>query len=57
MAAASAADDKGVPLDVVLNTSQWASWRVFSKFYNRAHLEAVVPYIGTTSLALVSTLT
>ena len=34
MAAASAAIDRGVPIDVVLNTGRWASWQVFNKFYN-----------------------
>jgi hypothetical protein len=31
MAAASAAIDRGVPIDVVLNTGRWASWQVFNK--------------------------
>ena len=34
MAAASAAIDHGVLIDVVLNTGRWASWQVFNKFYN-----------------------
>ena len=28
MAAASAAIDRGVPIDVVLNTGRWSSWQV-----------------------------
>ena len=51
MAAASAAIDRGVPIDVVLNTGRWSSWQVFNKFYNRAHLRDVAPSIGLTSLA------
>ena len=51
MAAASAAIDRGVPIDVVLNTGRWASWQVFNKFYNRSHIRAVAPNIGLTSLA------
>ena len=50
MAAASASIDRGVPIDVVLNTCRWSRWRVFNKFYNRARLRAVVPSIGLTSL-------
>ena len=34
MAAALAAIDFGVPMNAVLNTSQWASWQVFNRFYN-----------------------
>ena len=51
MAAASAAIDRGVPIDVVLNTGRWSSWQVFNKFYNRARLRDVAPSIGLTSLA------
>ena len=51
MAAASAAINRGVPIDVVLNTGRWASWQVFNKFYNRARLRAVALSIGLTSLA------
>ena len=51
MAAASAAIDRGVPIDVVLNTGRWASWQVFNKFYNRSRLQASAPSIGSTSLA------
>ena len=51
MAAASAAIDHGVPIDVVLNTGRWSSWQVFNKFYNRARLRDVAPSIGLTSLA------
>ena len=51
MVAASAAIDRGVPIDVVLNTGRWASWQVFNKFYNRACLRAVALSIGLTSLA------
>ena len=51
MAAASAAIDRGSPIDVVLNTGRWSSWSVFNKFYNRARLHAVAPPIGRTSLA------
>ena len=51
MAAASAAIDRGVPIDVVLNTGRWASWQVFNKFYNRSRLQASAPSIGLTSLA------
>ena len=51
MAAASAAIDRGVPIDVVLNTDGWASWQAFNRFYNRARLREVAPSIGLTSLA------
>ena len=51
MATASAAIDRGVPIDVVLNTGRWSSWQVFNKFYNRARLRDVAPGIGLTSLA------
>ena len=51
MAAASAAIDRGVPIHVVLNTGQWASWQVFNRFYKRARLRAVASSIGLTSLA------
>ncbi len=51
MAAASAAIDNGVAIDVVLHTGRWHSWTVFNKFYNRAKLRAVVPLVGRTSLA------
>ena len=62
MAAASASIDRGVPIDVVLNTGRWASWQVLNKFYNRDRLCAVAPTIGLTSLAYfevarISTLT
>ena len=46
MAAASAAIDRGVPIDVVLDTSRWASLQAFSKFYKRARLRAVAPSIA-----------
>ena len=51
MAAASAALDRGVPIDVELNTGRWASWQVFNRFYNRARLRDVAPSIGLLSLA------
>ena len=51
MAIAFKAIDRGVPIDVVLNTGRWASWQVFNKFYNRARLRAVALSIGLTSLA------
>ena len=51
MAAASAAIDSGVTIDVVLSTGRWTSWTVFNKFYNRAKLRAVVPLVGRTSMA------
>jgi hypothetical protein len=51
MAAASATIDRGVPIDVVLNTGRWSNWQVFNKFYNRACLRAVAPSISLTSLA------
>ena len=51
MAAASATIDRDVPIDVVLNTGRWASWQVFSKFYNRARLSSVALSIGLKSLA------
>ena len=31
MAAASAAIDRGVPIDVVLNTDRWSSWQVLTE--------------------------
>ena len=34
MAAASAAIDSGVAIDVVLSTGRWSSWTVFHKFYS-----------------------
>ena len=51
MAAASAAIDSSVAIDVVLSISRWTSWTVFDKFYNRAKLRAVVPLVGRTSMA------
>ena len=36
MAAASAAIDCGMPIDVVLSIGRWASWQVFDNFYNRS---------------------
>ena len=51
MAAASAAIDSGVAIDVVLSTGRWSSWTVFHKFYNRAKLRVVVPLVGRTSMA------
>ena len=39
MTAASAVIDREAPIDAVLNTGRWASWQVFSKFYNRACLQ------------------
>ena len=51
MAAASAAIDSGVAIDVVLHTGRWHSWTVFNQFYNRAKLRAVVPLVGRTSMA------
>ena len=49
--AATLAIDRGVPIDVVVNTGRWLSWQVFNRFFNRARLKAVVLSIGTTSLA------
>ena len=43
MAAASAAIDRGVPIEVVLNIGRWSSWQVFNKFYNRARLKSGGP--------------
>ena len=51
MAAVSTAIDRGAPIDAVLHTGRWASWQVFNRFYNRAHIKAVGPSIGLTSLA------
>ena len=51
MAAALAAIDRGVPIDVVLNTGRRASWQVFNRFYNQARLRDVALSIGLTSLA------
>ena len=51
MAAASAAIDRGMPIDVVLGTGRWSSWQVFNNFYNRSQLNAVAPPVGRTSLA------
>ena len=51
MAAASAAIDSGVAIDVVLSTGRRTSRAVFHKFYNRAKLRAVVPLIGRSSMA------
>ena len=51
MAAASAAIDSGVAIDVVLSTSCWTRWTVFDKFYNRAKLRTVFPLVGRTSMA------
>ena len=50
-AAASAAIDSGVAIDVVLSTGCWTSWTVFNKFYNPAKLRTVVPLVGRTSMA------
>ena len=35
MAAASAAIDHGMPIDVVLSTGRWQSWQDFNTFYKR----------------------
>ena len=51
MAAASAAIDRGMPIDVVLGTGRWSSWQVFNNFYSRSQLNAVAPPVGRTSLA------
>ena len=51
MAAASAAIDRGMPIDVVLSTGRWQSWHDFNTFYNRSRLNAVAPPVGPTSLA------
>ena len=51
MVAASAAIDRGVPIDPVLNIGRWASWQVFNKFYNRSRQQASAPSIDLTSLA------
>ena len=51
MAAASAAIDRGVPIDAALDTGRWASWQVVNKFYSRSRLQASATSIGLTSLA------
>ena len=51
MAAASAAIDRGMLINIVLGTGQWSSWQVFNNFYNRSQLNAVAPPVGRTSLA------
>ena len=51
MAAASAAIDRGMLIDVVLSIGRWTSWQVFNNFYNRSRLTAVAPPVGRTSLA------
>ena len=51
MAAASAAIDRGMPIDVVLSIGRWVSWQVFNTFYNRSRLNAVAPPVGCNSLA------
>ena len=51
MAAASAAIDRGEPIEWVLATGRWKSWSVFHKFYNRARVNAEAPPVGPTSLA------
>ena len=50
MAAASKAVDEGTPIDVVLNTGRWSSWRTFNLFYNRARVRDTAPPIGCTHL-------
>ena len=47
MAAASAAIDRGTPIEVVLSTGRWTSWRVFQLFYNRSRLRDI-PAVGRT---------
>ena len=49
MAAASAAIDRGVPIDVLLNTGRRASWQVFK--FLRAVALFVAPRISLTLLA------
>ena len=49
MAAASAAIDRGTPIEVVLSTGRWTSWRVFQLFYNRARLRDI-PAVGRTEV-------
>ena len=51
MAAALAAIDRDVPIDLVLNIGRWASWQVFNRFCNQARLLDVAQSIGLTSLA------
>ena len=49
MAATLAAVDRGMLIDVALNTSQWASWQVFDKCYDQARLRLMAMSIGMTS--------
>ena len=51
MAAASAAIDRGTPIDIVLNTGRWTSWTVFNTLYNGSRLNSVFLPIDCTSLA------
>ena len=51
VAAASAAIERGMPIDVVLSIGRWASWQVFNNIYSRSRLTAVAPLVGRTSLA------
>ena len=51
MAAASAAINRGMSIDVVINTGRWTGWQVFNRFYNRSRLNAVAPPVGRTLLA------
>ena len=51
MAAASAAINRRVLIDLVLNTGRQASWLAFSQFYNRARISAMAQSIGLAVLA------
>ena len=51
MAAAAAAIDCSLPIDVWLSTGLWSSWQLFNTFNNRSRLNAVAPSVGRTLLA------
>lgn len=54
MVAPPATIDRGVLIEVVLDSGRWASLQVFNTFYNRARLRVMAPCIGLASLAKLS---
>ena len=57
MAAASAAIDRGVPIDVLLNTGRRASWQVFKFFSSGGPVYSPEDQLNFVSLAHLSTFT
>ena len=49
MAAASAAIDRGVPIDTIPRTDRRSSWKAFKDFYNRAKLQDLAVLVARLS--------